>query len=104
MNKKPAYEVIFCIVNSGFAETVMETAKTAGARGGTILSGHGTANKESEEKFLISVQTEKDIIMMVVPSDIKDDVLKALYRDVGLNSPEQGIAFSLPVTRAVGLI
>ena len=27
-----AYEVIFCIVNSGFSETVMDAAKEVGAR------------------------------------------------------------------------
>ena len=36
MNKKK-YEMIFCIVNAGIALTVMEAAKKAGARGGTIL-------------------------------------------------------------------
>ena len=40
------HEVIFCIVNTGFSETVMEAAKDAGARGGTILNARGTANKE----------------------------------------------------------
>ena len=41
------HEVIFCIVNTGFSETVMEAAKDAGARGGTILNARGTANKEA---------------------------------------------------------
>ena len=42
------HELIMCIVNTGFSETVMEAAKDAGARGGTILNGRGTANKEAE--------------------------------------------------------
>ena len=45
------HEVIFCIVNTGFSETVMEAAKDAGARGGTILNARGTANKEAESFF-----------------------------------------------------
>ena len=47
------HEVIFCIVNTGFSETVMEAAKDAGARGGTILNARGTANMEAES-FSIS--------------------------------------------------
>ena len=97
------YEIIFCIVNAGFEETVMEAAKEAGAKGGTILSGHGTANKDAEGKFRITVQSEKEIVMIIVKSEIKDDVLKAIYRTAGLGSPGNGIAFSLPVSGAVGL-
>ena len=31
------HEVIFCIVNAGFAEAVMDAAREVGARGGTVL-------------------------------------------------------------------
>ena len=41
--------------------------------------------------------------MIVVPAKIKDDVLHALYKDVGLQTAGQGIAFSMPVDGAVGL-
>ena len=35
------HEVIFAIVNSGYADDVMEIAKENGARGGTILNARG---------------------------------------------------------------
>ena len=38
-----------------------------------------------------------------VPAEIKDDVLHGLYRSVGLKTPGQGIAFSLPVSDVAGL-
>ena len=41
--------------------------------------------------------------MILVSSEIKDDILHALYRAVGLKTPGQGIAFSMPVDAAVGL-
>jgi hypothetical protein len=44
------------------------------------------------------------MVMILVPSEIKDDVLHGLYRAVGLKTPGQGIAFSLPVDAAVGLV
>ena len=31
------HEVIFCVVNAGFSETVMDAAKAAGAGGGTVI-------------------------------------------------------------------
>lgn len=97
------YELVLCIVNAGFSGDVMDAAKAAGARGGTVLKARGTANRESEELFHITIEPEKELVMIIVPSDIKDKVLKALYNGVGLDSAGQGIAFSLPIDYAVGL-
>ncbi|MBQ7323320.1 MAG: P-II family nitrogen regulator [Clostridia bacterium] len=97
------YQTIFCIVNSGYSEQVMDAAKKLGARGGTILNARGTANKNAETFFGITIQPEKEIVMIVVPTAIKDSLLHALYKEVGLDTPGQGIAFALPVDSVVGL-
>ena len=101
MNDK--YQMILCIVNSGFSETVMEAAKEAGARGGTVIHARGTANKEAEQFFHITIQSDKEIVMILVTDGIKDAVLHALYQSAGLKTEGQGIAFSLPVDEVVGL-
>ncbi len=97
------HEAIFCIVNSGYSEAVMDSAKKLGARGGTVINARGTTSKEAESFFHITVQPEKEIVMILVPKKIKDDVLNALYTDVGLDTAGQGIAFSVPVESVVGL-
>ena len=97
------HEVIFCIVNAGFSDAVMDAAKEFGARGGTVLHARGTANLEAEKMFGITVHPEKEIVMILIPKEIKNDILHALYKAVGLNTPGQGIAFSMPVDAAVGL-
>lgn len=97
------HEAIFCIVNSGYSEAVMDAAKKAGARGGTIINARGTAGKEAETFFHITVQPEKEIVMILVTKEIKDTVLNALYEEVGLDTAGQGIAFSVPVDSVVGL-
>ncbi len=97
------YEVIFCIVNSGFSDAVMDAAREFGARGGTILKGRGTVNPAAESIFSMTVHPEKEVVMILVESKIKDEILHALYQEVGLKTPGQGIAFSLPVDAAVGL-
>ena len=97
------HEVIFCIVNAGFSDLVMDAAKESGARGGTVIHARGTANKEAEQFFHITIQPDKDIVMILVPVDIKEDVLHSLYRNVGLKTAGQGIAFSMPVSNVVGL-
>ena len=100
---KFSHEMIMCIVNAGYYDEVMKVAKEQGARGGTVISARGTANPEAEKFFNIAVQPEKDIVLIVVPSEIKENLMKALYTEVGLDSPGQGIAFSLPIDDAVGL-
>ncbi len=97
------HEVIFCIVNAGFSDAVMDAAKEFGARGGTVIHARGTASLEAEKMFGITVQPEKEIVMILVPKEIKEDILHALYRAVGLDTPGQGIAFSMPVDAVVGL-
>jgi nitrogen regulatory protein PII len=100
---KFSHEMVVCIVNDGFADSVMTVAKKVGARGGTVINAKGTANAEAEKFFNITVQPEKEIVLIVVPVSIKNELLTALYKEVGLNSPGQGIAFSLPIDKAVGL-
>lgn len=97
------YEVIICIVNSGFSEAVMDAARELGARGGTVIRGRGTANQEAEKLYGIAIQPEKEIVMILVESAIKNDILHALYKAVGLKTPGQGIAFAMPVEDVVGL-
>ena len=97
------HELVICIVNAGFSQNVMEAARAAGARGGTILRARGSANPESAEFFNITVQPDKEMVMILVDAGIKDEVLKTVYKSAGLGAEAQGIAFSLPVSRTTTL-
>lgn len=102
-NQEQKYEMILCVVNAGFAAGVMDEARKAGARGGTIVHARGTANKEAEAFFHITIQPEKDLLILLVPAEIKDDILHAVWRSFGVDSDGQGIAFSVPVDGTAGL-
>ena len=97
------HELIVCIVNTGFTDVVMSAAKDVGARGGTVIHGRGTANKDAEEFFHISIQPDKELVMILVPVEIKEAVLHAVYNAAGLKTAGQGIAFSMPVSHVVGI-
>ena len=85
--KTEKHEVIFVIVNSGFAEEAMDVAR------------------EKEATFFgITIHAEKEILMMVVEKEIRDNVLNALYTRMGMGQKAQGIAFSLPVSDVAGLV
>ena len=91
------YEMVVCIVNAGFSQNVVEAARAAGARGGTVIRARGTANPEAEEFFNIHIQPEKEMVIMLVPKAIKDEVIRTVYKEAGLGAEAQGIAFSMPV-------
>ncbi len=97
------FEVILCIVNSGFSDMVMDAAKKYGAKGGTVIHGRGTAAKDAEKFFNITIQPEKEIVMILVASKIKDNILKGLYDAIGMHTNAGGIAFSLPVDDVIGI-
>lgn len=100
---KSGYKCIMAIVNNGFSEEAMEAAKAAGARGGTILHGRGTASKEAEKFFNVAIQPEKEIVMIIANTEQTDAILQSLYRAVGTSTKAQGIVFAIPVDETVGL-
>ena len=101
--KTENHEVIFAIVNEGYAEEVMDIAREQGVRGGTILNARGVAKEDAATFFGITLHSEKEILMMVVEKEIRDAVLNAIYKQMGMAKAAQGIAFSLPVTDVAGL-
>ena len=102
--KTSNHEVIFVIVNSGFAEDVMDLARELGVRGGTILNARGVVKEDAAAFFGITIHHEKEILMMVVEKNIRDNVLNALYKQMGMAKKAQGIVFSLPVSDVAGLV
>lgn len=97
------YELIVCIVNDGYNEVVMNTARSLGAKGGTVINGRGTVNETTASAFNISITPEKEIVLLVVPIEIKDELLHALYKEVGINQPGQGVIFTVPVDETAGI-
>ena len=101
--KTSEHEVIFAIVNSGFAEDVMEVAREQGVRGGTILNARGVVREDAAAFFGITLHADKEILMMVVEKSLRDRVLNAIYKEMGMAKKAKGIAFSLPVSDVAGL-
>jgi len=101
--KTENHEVIFAIVNAGFAEEAMAVAREQGARGGTILHGRGVAREHEASFFGITIHPEKELLMLVVERQVRDGIFNALYKAMGMDKKAQGIVFSLPVSDVAGL-
>lgn len=103
MDNAKEYEVIFAVVNNGYTDLVMNAAKRAGARGGTIINARGTGNKDIEKFYGVVISPEKQIVMILVPKEIRDAVLEQITAEVNIHSKGQGIAFSMPVDGVIGI-
>lgn len=101
--KTENHEVIFAIVNAGFADEAMAVAREQGARGGTILNARGVAREQEAAFFGVTIHPEKEVLMLVVEKSVRNNILNALYTTMGMDKKAQGIVFSLPVSDVAGL-
>lgn len=102
--KEEAKHLIITIANEGYAEFVMNAAKKVGATGGTTINGRGL-DTEKIVKFLgISIEPEKDIVLILTDDAKKTPIMNEIVLACGLKTPGAGICFSLPVENVTGLI
>ena len=98
-----SHDVIVSIVNHGYSDELMDTAREAGAAGGTVLNARGQAHTGAVKFFGISVQDEKEMILILTSREKKAAIMQAICEAHGLNSKAQGIVFSLPADNVMGL-
>lgn len=97
------YSLILAAVNHGFSHDVMESAKKAGATGGTIFKACRSGLEETS--FLgITLQEEQEIVSIIVPQNIKLNVMNTINEHFGMNSKAHGVICSLPVDDVLGII
>ena len=87
------YQMINVIVNKGYAEDAMEAARKAGAGGGTIMGARGTAKEGDAAFFGMKIVPEKEMLMILVPAEKKDDILAAITALPCFSEVGSGIVF-----------
>ena len=97
------YELVVTVAERGSFDEIKAAAKAAGVRGGTLIHGLGMGSEKSEKFFGISIQPEKDIVMIITKKEESKDVMKSILEAVGLSTDHKGICFSLPVDNVFGL-
>ncbi len=102
MDKK--FRMITIIVNSGYADDVMDAARKAGATGGTITHARGTAPNDAAEKFLnITIVPEKEMIMIVAEEDKAPAIVKAIQELKCLQQPGIGIIYTQEIKKIINI-
>ena len=103
MENDKEYELIILIVSEGYASTAMDAAKRVGANGGTLINGIGLGSEEATKFLGITIEPEKDVVLILVDKSEKRRVMEEITKEVGLSHEGRGICFSMPVDNVVGL-
>lgn len=90
-------EMITVIVNKGYADDIMAAARKAGAGGGTVLNARGTARENDKRFFGMHIVPEKEMLVIVVPSEKQEAVLAAIKAVKCLKEPGMGIVYNSTV-------
>jgi nitrogen regulatory protein PII len=96
-------DLIISIINKGYSDEFMAAAKEAGARGGTVLNARGLTSNKPVKFFGVSIQDEKEIIIILTSRDRRTPIMEALSKAYGMASQADGIIFSLPVDEVMSL-
>lgn len=101
--KSVDYEAIFVIVDKGLSDRVLDSAKSAGSKGGTVIHGRGSGIEEKEKIFNIEIEPEKDIILILSKEEQVKEIVDAIKENLNICKPGAGIIFVLDVNKTLGL-
>ena len=96
--------LIITVVNQGYSEAVMDAARKAGARGGTVVHSRRLGDDTEVLGFWgFSIQEEKEMVFIVANKAHKLDIMKAIGENCGLHSDAKGLVTSLPIDSVIGI-
>ena len=98
------FNAIFVVVDRGMAAFVMDAAKSAGAKGGTIINARGSGIHETQKIFAIEIEPEKEIVLILTDTAITENVTRTINENMKLSEPGNGIMFVLDVNKSYGIM
>lgn len=96
------YSLIAAIINQGCSDAVVEAARAVGARGGTVLHSRRAGSEQALSFWGLSLQEEKEIVLIAAEKEKKHDIMKAIGEKCGMHSEAQGVLLSMPIDDMTG--
>lgn len=93
---------LITIVDKGRSRDCITAARAAGARGGTVIRGHG-AGVPADSYFPLAIEPQKDTVIIVTRKEKAAAIREKIFTDLELDKPGNGIIFTLPVSNTSGL-
>ncbi len=101
--KRTENSLILAMCARGCTDDVMSTAKAHGARGGTVIKARLSGREELEEACEVDLKAEREIVAIVVPTELRGPIMEAINAKHGLRSEAQAALCSLPIEQIVRL-
>jgi nitrogen regulatory protein P-II 1 len=93
--------LLTCVVQSGLSEVILKAARDVGAMAGAISHhARGVGVRERLGLLGVAVETEKEVISILVSSEQRDLVYDTLYRAANLDVPGRGFIYLTPLEKA----
>lgn len=103
MEKHTHSSLILIAANQGHADVIMNTARAAGARGGTILRSRWAGPEDTGQFYGIKIQEEKDLIAIVAPDDLRGAIMEMVNLKHGLKTEAAAVVCSVGIDQMVRL-
>jgi len=92
--------LITCVVQEGLGDKILEAARKLGVSvGAHVFHARGTGVRERLGMWGIAVETEKDVVSVLVSSEQRDVVFDTLFRAGELNTPGVGFMYITPLEK-----
>ena len=93
--------LLTCVVQTGYTEKILKAARDVGANAGAIShKTRGTGLRERLGLLGVAVETEKDVVTILVSTEQRDLVFDTIFRAAGMDTPGRGFIFITPLEKA----
>lgn len=103
MEQNKDHSMILVIVNQGTTDDVMNTARAAGARGGTVIRSRWAGTEEDHHFFGVSFQGEKELILIVAEQDKRNTIMETVNMKHGMKTEAGAIICSMGIDHMLTL-
>ena len=97
------YHLLTVIVDKGKAEDVIDAAVSAGSKGGTIINARGSGIHETSKLFLMDIEPEKEIVLILSETGTTDAIAVAIKDKLNMEEPGNGMIFIQDVKKTYGI-
>ena len=80
----------------------MSAAHKEGCSGGTVIKGRSVGSRGTIFMDL-SLEPEKEMVLNIVPSDIRKKVMDSITKECGVKTEARGVLISIPIDKVVGI-
>ena len=103
MEREDNGSLILVMVNQGYTDEVMNTARAAGARGGTIIRSRFAGGGGEADLYGFALQEEKEVIAIVAMRESRNVILETIHKIHGPQTEAGAVVCSVALEQMVRL-